>query len=232
MAEKNKLPASTNDLAKKSLDFITRFVAKKFKHVYYTARESIGDHKRVIVVAQVEQACQSLQETRDEFEDALERFKSLVSVNETTLEHKYNQLNRQYLFCRAKSEAVNDRIRAIEEVSEALFVEWERELDEYSNRSLRMRSSQQLKAAKQNYARLIKSMRRAESKIQPVLSAFKDQVLYLKHNLNAQAIAALRHEFVEIGIDISQLIYAMEQTIAEASQFVSLLVEQKALPKP
>jgi hypothetical protein len=63
-----------------------------------------------------------------------------------------------------------------------------------------------------------------------VLLAFKDQVLYLKHNLNAQAIAALRHEFIEIGIDISQLIHAMEQTIAEANQFVSTLVEQKALP--
>jgi tetratricopeptide (TPR) repeat protein len=232
MAEYNKSSLSTNDLAKKTLVFIARFLAKKFKHVYYSARESIGDHKRVIVVAQVEQACQSLQETRDEFEDALERFKSLVCVNETTLDHRYNLLNRQYQFCRAKSDAVSDRIRAIEEVSEALFVEWERELDEYSNRSLRMRSSQQLKTARQNYARLIKSMHRAESKIQPVLSAFKDQVLYLKHNLNAQAIAALRHEFIEIGIDISQLIYAMEQTIAEASQFVSLLVEQKALPRP
>jgi phage-related tail protein len=232
MAEYNKTSVSTNDLAKKSLDFIGRFFTKKIKHVYYSARESIGDHKRVIVVAQVEQACQSLQETRDEFEDALERFKSLISVSDTTLDHKYNQLNRQYQFCRAKAEAVSDRIRAIEEVSEALFLEWERELDEYSNRSLRMRSGQQLKAARQNYARLIKSMRRAESKIQPVLSAFKDQVLYLKHNLNAQAIAALRHEFIEIGIDISQLIYAMEQTIAEASQFVSILVEQKALPRP
>ena len=73
-------------------------------------------------------------------------------------------------------------------------------------------------------------MQRAEAKIQPVLAAFKDQVLYLKHNLNAQAIAALRHEFIEIGIDISQLIHAMEQTIAEASQFVSVLTDQKALP--
>ena len=73
-------------------------------------------------------------------------------------------------------------------------------------------------------------MRKAESRIHPVLSAFKDQVLFLKHNLNAQAIAALQHEFVEIGIDISQLIEIMEITINEASQFVSTLVDQKALP--
>jgi hypothetical protein len=228
MSEYNQ--SLTSFLIRKSLDSLSSFFSKKFRNVYYSARESIGDHKRTIVVSQVEQACVSLQDTRDEFEDALERFKSLVNVSETTLDHKYNLLNRQYQFCRAKSEAVSDRIRAIEDVSEALFIEWERELDEYTNRSLRNQSKQQLKAARQNYTRLIKSMRRAEAKIQPVLLAFKDQVLYLKHNLNAQAIAALRHEFIEIGIDISQLIYAMEQTIAEANQFVSTLVEQKALP--
>jgi hypothetical protein len=228
MSEYNQ--SLTSFLIRKSLDSLSSFFSKKFRNVYYSARESIGDHKRTIVVSQVEQACVSLQDTRDEFEDALERFKSLVNVSETTLDHKYNLLNRQYQFCRAKSEAVSDRIRAIEDVSEALFIEWERELDEYTNRSLRNQSKQQLKVARQNYTRLIKSMRRAEAKIQPVLLAFKDQVLYLKHNLNAQAIAALRHEFIEIGIDISQLIYAMEQTIAEANQFVSTLVEQKALP--
>ena len=208
-------------------NLITRFFSKKIRMAYYSARESIGEHKREIVVYQVEQACVSLQETRDEFEDALERFKNLVCVNESGLEHKYNLLNRQYQFCRSKSDAVSNRIRAIEEVSEALFMEWESELNEFTNRALRNNSKQQLKAARQNYARLIKAMQRAESKIQPVLAAFKDQVLYLKHNLNARAIAALQHEFIEISIDISQLIQAMEQTIAEANLFVSVLIDQK-----
>ena len=218
------------DKSSNLLNLITRFFSKKIRTVYYIARESIGEHKREIVVYQVEQACVSLQETRDEFEDALERFKNLVCINETGLEHKYNLLNRQYQFCRSKSDVVSTRIRAIQEVSEALFVEWENELNEYTNRNLRAHSKQQLKVARQNYVRLIRSMQKAEAKIQPVLAAFKDQVLYLKHNLNAQAIAALRHEFIEIGIDISQLIHAMEQTIAEASQFVAVLIDQKALP--
>lgn len=217
-------------MAEDAFNLISRFFAKKVRTAYYQARESIGDSKRNIVVAHVEQACTGLQDTRDEFQDALERFKNLVYVNDTPLEHKYNLLNRQYQYCCAKSESISNRIRAIEEVSEALFLEWENELNEYSNRALRNSSRQQLKMARQNYSKLIRSMQRAESKIQPVLAAFKDQVLYLKHNLNAQAIAALRHEFIDIGIDISQLIQAMEQTIAEASQFVAALGSQKALP--
>ena len=216
---------------------VSRFFSKKIRKAYYCTRESIGEHKREIVVYQVEQTCNKLQETKEEFEETLVRFKSLIHTNETSLDHRYNLLNRQYQFCRSKSDAVSNKIRAIQEVSEALFAEWENELNEYSNRTLRDSSKQQLKAARQNYSRLIKAMQRAESKIQPVLAAFKDQVLYLKHNLNARAIATLQHEFIEISIDISQLIQAMEHTITEASYFLSSLVDvdkkavkQKALP--
>jgi exonuclease VII large subunit len=231
--QKNSYPntakMSSRNSKSATLGFLNRILFRLFRNFYYSAKESIGEHKRDIVVHKVELACTSLQETRNEFEDALGKFKSLVNVNESTLEHKYNLLNRQYQFCRSKSDAVSDRIRAIEEVSHALFAEWENELNEYSDRTLRNNSKLQLKAAKQNYNRLIKTMRLAEARIQPVLSAFKDQVLYLKHNLNARAISALQHEFIEIGIDISQLIHAMELTIVEASQFVSVLSNQKAL---
>lgn len=213
-----------------SLNLITRFFLKKVRTVYYSARESIGDHKREILVYQVGQTCTSLQETRDEFQSALEHFKDLACINESGAEHKYNLLNRQYLFCCSKSDTVSNRIKALEEVSEALFVEWENELNEYTNSVLRNSSKRRLKSARQNYTRLIKAIQKAENKIQPVLAAFKDQVLYLKHHLNARAIAALQHEFIEISVDISQLIQAMEHTILEASQFVSILVDQKALP--
>ena len=232
--QKNSYPSTVKlppkSLRKRAFGLFRRVLSRLFRNFYYTAKESIGEHKRDIVVYQVEQACTSLQETRNEFEDALGKFRSLVNVNESALEHKYNLLNRQYQFCRSKSDSVTDRIRAIEEVSHALFTEWENELNEYTDRNLRNNSKQQLKTAKQNYLRLIKTMRLAEARIQPVLLAFKDQVLYLKHNLNARAISALQHEFIEIGIDISQLIHAMELTIVEASQFVSVLSNQKSLP--
>jgi len=207
------------------------FIKKRFDNLYYHSRESLlGHHKRDIVVIQVEQTCHSLVSTRDQFENALQQFKSIVDVKESSLAHRYKVLQRQYDFCKSKSEDVSHRIAAIEDVSGSLFKEWEDELSHYNNRTLRSKSRQQLKASKQQYTRLIKTLRKAENRINPVLAAFKDQVLFLKHNLNAQAIAALQNEFIEIGLDISQLIEVMEATINEASQFVSTLVEQKALP--
>lgn len=234
MAEKN----SATDPLQAFLNLVNHFFNKKLKTIYYSAKESIGEHKRDIIVYEVEHVCLDLQQTRNEFEDALAQFKALVNIGDTSLEQRYNLLNRQYQFCRSKSDQVSTRIKAIEQVTEALFIEWEQELNEYSSRTLRYNSKQQLRTARMNYLRLLKAMKMAESKIHPVLAAFKDHVLYLKHNLNAHAIGALSREFSTISIDISQLIYAMEQTIAEASLFVSNLVgrpmqhQKKALPKP
>lgn len=215
------------------INFIRSLLNKRLRNAYYQSRESLlGHHKRDIVVVQVDQACESLKDSRDQFVDALDKFKSIVRMEESSLELRYQQLKRRYDLCRSKAEQFNQRIQAIEQVSEALFAEWEAELELYSNRALRARSQQQLKKSRQQYGRLLKALQMAETRMHPVLAAFQDQVLFLKHNLNAHAIAALRHEFVEIGVDISKLIEVMEKTISEASQFVSVLVDQKQLPAP
>lgn len=206
--------------------------AKKLcKRTYLACRTRVfGYHKRDLVIAEVGHACTGLVNTRDQFQNALREFKMVIICDNSNLENRYQLLQRQYAFCQQKSALVASRITAIEEVSADLFVEWEQELKLYSNAMLRSKSRQQLKAAKRQYKHLIKTMHRAQSHILPVQNAFKDQVLFLKHNLNANAIATLQNEFVEIGIDIHQLIEVMEATIDQASNFVAALTEQKALP--
>ena len=55
----------------------------------------------------------------------------------------------------------------------------------------------------------------------PVLSALQDNVLYLKHNLNATAIGALQSEFNGVKNDINQLIAEMNNAIKESNAFIS-----------
>jgi cell fate (sporulation/competence/biofilm development) regulator YmcA (YheA/YmcA/DUF963 family) len=63
-------------------------------------------------------------------------------------------------------------------------------------------------------------MERARDKIDPVLSALKDQVLFLKHNLNARAIASLQGELGAIESEVAVLVRDMETSIAEANSFI------------
>ncbi len=207
----------------KLLLLLTLVILSGCSSVYYNTLESIGIPKRDVMVHRVEKAKDTQQETKEQFKSALDQFTALTHYDGGDLESVYNKLNDEYQASVEKAEEVDKRIRDIEDVSEALFEEWEQELNEYSSASLRSSSQRQLNATRKQYQQLIAAMKRAESKIDPVLSVFKDQVLFLKHNLNAQAIASLKGELNTVQADVSALISAMEQSIDEADAFIRTL---------
>jgi hypothetical protein len=178
----------------------------------------------------VESARDTLEEAKEQFQNALEKFSALTHFDGGDLEDMYRQLKIEFDYSRAKALAVKDRIDAVQDVAQALFDEWEAELEQYTSRSLRSSSRQKMKLTQQHYGQLISAMRRAESKVGPVLSVFQDQVLYLKHNLNAKAVASLEHELAAMSIGVNGLIGAMERSISRANDFVGSLNGQKALP--
>jgi len=191
--------------------------------VYYGAMEKIGIHKREILADRVEGARDRQVEAKQQFASALEQFKSVLAFKGGDLEKKYNELNDVLKESEDQAETVRDRVAAVENVAEALFDEWEGELDQYSSASLRRSSEAQLKQTRKNYAKLIGAMKKAESKIDPVLNPLRDQVLFLKHNLNARAISSLQSELGRIETDVSRLIREMERSIKEADQFIGTL---------
>ena len=190
---------------------------------YYGTLEKVGIHKRDLMVDRVEDARDAQEDAKEQFQSALEQFTSVVTVKGGDLEKKYNQLNDAYEESEKKADVVHNRIEKVEGVSEALFDEWEDELALYSSPRLREDSRSKLEQTQRDYTRLIKAMKRAEKKIQPVLVAFRDQVLYLKHNLNAQAISSLKNELVAIEDNVAGLVREMEVSIREAEQFLDAL---------
>lgn len=193
--------------------------------LYLNTLESIGIPKRDVMVYRVEKARDTQQETKEQFQSALERFTAITRFDGGSLEDKYNELNSEYLDSVEQAKEVRKRIDDIEDVSDALFDEWEEELTQYSSTSLRRNSERKLAQTRQHYKQLISAMNRAESKIAPVLAVFKDQVLFLKHNLNAKAIASLKGELGSVQSDVASLISAMEKSINEANAFIQTIEE-------
>jgi len=191
--------------------------------VYYGAMEKVGVHKREILVDRVVDARDAQEEAKQQFSSALEQFSAVVNFDGDELQDQYEELNAAFEESEERALTVTQRIEAVQDVSEALFSEWEEELDQYSNQKLRSASARQLKATQSRYRTMMKAMHSAERKMEPVLSAFRDQVLFLKHNLNAQAIISLKSEFRSIKSDIGKLIRDMEISIAESNKFVAKL---------
>lgn len=187
---------------------------------YYSVMEKFGSEKRDILVSRVGSARDEQEKAKDQFVNALEQFKATVSFDGGNLEKQYNLLQREFDRAESRAGAVQSRIDAVETVAKDLFKEWQKELDQYTDPSLRRSSERQLRETQMRYEEMIAKMRTAEQKMGPVLDAFRDRVLFLKHNLNAAAIASLEGEAINLERDVEALIRDMEASINEANSFI------------
>ncbi len=190
-------------------------------NTYYGAMEKVGIHKRDIMVDRVERARDSQEEAQEQFKSALEQFDSVVKLKETDLKKAYDRLNAEYEGSQEAADEVSQRIEKVESVAEALFDEWQEELELYQNRELRNSSKEQLRKTKVRYKEMLASMHQAEKSMEPVLKIFRDNVLYLKHNLNAQAIGSLQAEFANLQGEINNLIKKMNVAIESSNKFIA-----------
>ena len=188
---------------------------------YYGTWEKLGWAKRDILVDRVKDAKEDQEAAKKQFQSALEQFQSITGFQGGDLEAKYKKLNNEYEACKGRADAVTKQVASVDETAQDMFKEWSKELAQYSDPNLRSKSEQQLNQSKQRYQELIAAMRKAESSMQPVLKAFGDQVLFLKHNLNAQAIASLQTTSAQIDQNVQALIKDMEASISEANEFIS-----------
>ena len=190
---------------------------------YYSAMEKVGKHKRDILIDRVESATDSQKEAKEKFKSALEQFSALVNFDGGELQQQYEMSNDHYHTSKVAAEDVTKRIDAIENVAEALFDEWNSELALFTNQSLKRQSQSRYRETQSRYTTVIKSMRNAEKRMQPVLNALKDNMLYLKHNLNAQAIGELKTEYKIIKQDVERLINEMNSSINKSQTFIKSL---------
>ena len=190
-------------------------------------KESLGYAKREQLVDRVEDARDGQEEAKEQFESALEEFLSVTAVETGDLEQKYKAIKSEYERCEDRAESVRSRIRDVERVAGALFKEWDAELGQYGSEEMRAASRRQLNDTKARYGTLVGAMKEASSKMDPVLAAFKDQVLFMKHNLNARAIASLQETSGQIQSDVRTLVAEMEQAINEANAFIQEMQAQQ-----
>lgn len=195
--------------------------ASAIQDAYFDMWEKIGFEKREILVDRVEDARETQQEAQQEFSSALEEFSALINFDGGELEDVYGDLNDRYEDSAEAAENVTARIDKVDSVAQSLFREWEEELALITNANLRRDSESKLKATQRKYDSLLRSMRRAEQSMQPVLATLRDNVLYLKHNLNASAVGALQGELSTIQRDVKALTKQMNAAIKESDEFIA-----------
>ncbi|NQU11102.1 DUF2959 domain-containing protein [bacterium] len=191
--------------------------------MYYNTMEMFGREKRDLLKSNVEAAKEDQAEAGEQFQDALTQLKGLYGFEGGKLEGAYNRFKSEYEGCESRASAVRSRVHKVETIANDLFREWEQEMNSISTPGLRADSQRKLTTTKTRFGELLGSMKKAEQSMDPVLTLFRDHVLYLKHNLNAQAIGSLRGEAAEVEREIDNLIANMNASIAQADTFIQTL---------
>ncbi len=187
-------------------------------------RESFGQAKREQLVSRVEEARTEQGQAKEQFASALDEFQALTEHDGGNLERLYRKLDKELGKSKKQAGDVSKKIKDVENVANSLFREWQTELGQYSSADLRRTAERQLVESRNRYDDLLAAMKRAEASMQPVLTALGDQVLFLKHNLNASAIASLESSVLpRLEADIARLIAEMEASIAEADEFIDAM---------
>ncbi len=191
------------------------------QQAYYEAAEQVGYHKRDILVDRVEDSRSAQQDAEEEFTSALEQLQTMINYDGGDLEKMYDDMVDVYEDSEEAADEVREHIDAVDNVANSLFKEWEGEITQYSSASLRADSQAKLAATRSRYETMITALRRSEAKMDPVLASLNDNVLYLKHNLNAQTVASLKTEFSSIEANIDALIVEMRKAIASSDAFIA-----------
>ena len=202
---------------------LAAFLTSGCQTAYYEAWETVGVHKRDILIDRVEDVQDAQGDAKKQLSSALEQYQQLIHIEDQNLLKRYKALNSEFEDSEEAAKAVSKRIDDVEDVSEDLFKEWQKELDLYTNAELKQQSASTLSSTKKKYKKLVASMRAAEAKMAPVLNALRDQVLFLKHNLNARAIDSLKGELSSIESNVATLVKEMEKSIAESEAFINEL---------
>lgn len=176
-----------------------------------------------ILTDRVEDARDAQEETIEEFQSAMEKFKLITNFKGGKLEDQYNTLNKAYERSKDSADDISSKVDKVARAANTLLTEWKDELGNYHDAGLRRKAERQFDETRVRTERLLASMRGVEKRTVPVLAIFKDQVLYLKHNLNARAINSLNQERVKIETDVGNLIREMQAAITEANAFIKTL---------
>jgi hypothetical protein len=190
---------------------------------YYTVWEKLGKEKRHLLKDNVEGVREEQEKASEEFKDALTRVREIYGFQGGDLESMYDKLSDDYEDCQYRAKAVEERIAQADRIAADLFKEWEKEIAEITNQKFKADSQRSLADTKSRYARLNRAMVKAQKQMKPALTRLRDYVLYLKHNLNAQAIGALKQEADSIQIEVQALMRDISASIKEADEFLKTL---------
>ncbi len=190
---------------------------------YYEAMEVFGREKRDLLRSELTGMVGDQEDAEEAFTDALTRIKALTGFHSGELEFEYDRLKGAADDASSAVSDIDGRMDEIETVAADLFAEWESEIEQIQSANLKSSSRTKLRETRSRYDAMHRTLESTRRTMDPVLTLLNDNVLYLKHNLNAAAVGALGTEMRDIEASIEDLKASIQMSIREAERFIQAM---------
>jgi ElaB/YqjD/DUF883 family membrane-anchored ribosome-binding protein len=187
----------------------------------YSTLEAFGYEKRDILVGRIRNTQEGQASAQEQFQSTLDALKELTGKDGGDLEKAYDRLKSEYERSETRANNVRATIKTVEDVAGDMFAEWAEESGQINDAKLRADSEAKLRDTQARYQGMADRMNAAAARMDPLLQTFKDQVLYLKHSLNAQMIAGLEDVVIDIENEVDVLVADLQKAIDEADEFIN-----------
>lgn len=191
--------------------------------VYYNLWETLGKEKRDLLEMNMQSANEDQEDIEKEYKDSLDRIRKKYSFKEGELEQTYDRLSDDYEDIKNKQDDFSEKLKLISDIAYDLFDEWKKEARALDNKTYKRNSLRKLSSTKSSFSAVLANMKKVESRSSRILKKFHDQVIYIKHNLNAKIVGNLRTELNLLESEMTELIKEIQASRVQATKFISTL---------
>ena len=173
-------------------------------------------------------AQQSITDVLDHVEGMLGSYNAIVGGTSKNVQSDYKKLANALNGTDKKIQSAKKGMDSLSKQANKFFIQWEKELAEYSSDSMREKSSARLEAAKEKSRNLAATLGEASAAFGPLMQNLNDQILFLGRDLSPEAIADLQDEAAELNQQAEDVTATVKDLLTKADEQAAALENSAA----
>jgi hypothetical protein len=182
-----------------------------------TAQGTKSVKAREAVVATGEESKAALEDSLTQWGKILDGYNSIMDGSAKNTEKTYKTLLSDLKAAEGKGANTTKSLTKMDKQAQSFFKDWEKELDQFSNESMKEKSTAMMDKDKAGYADFKDRMTQAGEVFAPVLQELNDQVLFLGRNLSPDGIEMLQDEATKMNEMVKEATAQVEALLAGAA---------------
>jgi hypothetical protein len=162
-------------------------------------------------------------DTKLQLVKTLDIYNALMADDAKDRKKLYNSLQKEMENTEKRRATIGEVAATMSAEADTLFKQWTDSAAAIENADLRKKSEERLAATKASYAEIGTVGQKASDLYGPFMKDLQDQVTFLGHDLNAEAVASLKPEAAKINEAASKLIQSIDDTITTANTNIGAL---------